>query len=115
MNDLNWHHVAVVGDGKSVRFYVDGVASGYNTTITSFSMGPSANDVLIGATRNAAPGVVLPMHGAIDELHIFDKALSDSEIRLLAAGASTEDYRPGAETGGPVVPVCLPGAACGVE
>ncbi|MCD9017903.1 LamG-like jellyroll fold domain-containing protein [Parachryseolinea silvisoli] len=91
INDLNWHHVAVVGDGKSVRFYLDGVANGYSTTITNLSTGPSANDVVIGATRNSATGVVLPMHGAIDELHIFDKALSDSEIRLLAAGASTED------------------------
>lgn len=91
INDFNWHHVAVVGDGSSFRLYLDGVPDGYSTAITSYGTGASSYDVLLGAARNSASGIVLPMHGAIDEVYIFDKALGDSEIRLLAAGASTEE------------------------
>ncbi|MBT1688996.1 RHS repeat-associated core domain-containing protein [Fulvivirgaceae bacterium PWU37] len=64
---------------------------GHKTAFTAYSTGASSYDVLIGATRNTPTAIILPMHGAIDEVHIFDKTLSDSEIRLLAAGASTED------------------------
>ncbi|MBT1686910.1 LamG-like jellyroll fold domain-containing protein [Dawidia soli] len=91
ISDLSWHHVAVVGDGKSFYFYLDGVRDGQSTPITAYSTGASSYDAVIGATRNSSTGVLLPMHGSVDEVFVFDKALSDSEIRLLAAGASAED------------------------
>ncbi|MCD9019845.1 LamG-like jellyroll fold domain-containing protein, partial [Parachryseolinea silvisoli] len=90
INDTEWHHVAVVGDGSTFRFYIDGQPDGYATAFNSFSSGTSVGDVLIGASRTTATNIQLPMNGSIDEVHIFDKALSGSEIRLLAEGASPE-------------------------
>ncbi|MCD9020187.1 LamG-like jellyroll fold domain-containing protein, partial [Parachryseolinea silvisoli] len=90
IKDTEWHHVAVVGDGSTFRFYIDGQPDGYATAFNSFSLGTSVGDILIGASRTTATNIQLPMNGAIDEVHIFDKALNGSEIRLLAEGASPE-------------------------
>jgi RHS repeat-associated protein len=90
INDTEWHHVAVVGDGSTFRFYIDGQPDGYATAFNSFSSGTSVGDILIGASRTTATNIQLPMNGSIDEVHIFDKALSGSEIRLMAEGASPE-------------------------
>lgn len=84
INDTHWHHVAIVGDGKNVQFYVDGVADGTPKTITLFGNGPSSNATLIGGTLN--PGSTTPvvgMYGGLDEVMVFDEPLSAQEIRGL--------------------------------
>jgi RHS repeat-associated protein len=83
INDNNWHHVAVVGDGHSVRFFVDGVQDGDATPITIFSTGASSNTTLIGKTR-ATGGLFLGMIGAIDEVKILSRPITQSEILALA-------------------------------
>lgn len=85
VNDTNWHHVAVVGDGQNIRFYVDGVDDGNPTPLTAFSSGDASENTMIGATPTL--GGITPttnMHGAIDEVHIFSEALTQAEISKLA-------------------------------
>jgi RHS repeat-associated protein len=97
INDNQWHHVAVVGDGQQVRFYVDGVPDGSATTLTHFSTGGSTKDAMIGGAPHATnTTVVLPMNGGIDEVNIFKKALSQSDIAKLAQRqplAEGDEYR----------------------
>lgn len=81
INDNEWHHVAVVGDGQTIKFYVDGVQDGPATTITQFSTGTSTEDAVIGGLPNVSTtAVAQSMKGAIDEVYIYKKALSTEEI-----------------------------------
>ena len=76
-----WHHLAVVGDGTELRLYIDGelAAAGGNPT---GDYGSSSDNFNIGgggifdATGNYFDGV-------IDEVAVFDKALSFQQIRTL--------------------------------
>jgi RHS repeat-associated protein len=84
INDNNWHHVAVVGDGNTVRFYVDGVLDASPTAITLFSTGSATSTTLIGKTRSSS-GLFLGMSGAIDEVNIFNEPLDAAEIKEMSS------------------------------
>ncbi len=76
-----WHHVAVVGDGIGLQLYIDGelVGSGgvptgnYGASAYNFNI---AGGGIFDATGNFFDGV-------IDEVAVFDKALSLQQIRSL--------------------------------
>ena len=69
-----WHHIAGVYDGSTLTCYLDGVANG------SVSGSPvlTDNGVPINIGRRAAGGVKL--NGQLDDIRIYDRALSASEI-----------------------------------
>ena len=79
IKDTNWHHLAVTKSGTTVIFYVDGVAY------------PAANakyDAEFVFTTEAAIGAsgknsVLNFWGLMDEVGIYNRALSASEIRAI--------------------------------
>jgi plastocyanin len=83
ITDTNYHHVAVTKQGSTVTFYIDGVADAsisYNPTFT-FTSGAA-----IGARGDGS--VLNSFFGDIDELEIFNRALSASEIQaIFNAGA----------------------------
>jgi len=77
----DWHHVVGVADGAYVRLYVDGVEQGNGTSYDgtldkSESVGES---LYIGCYEIADPAREFP--GTIDEVMIYDRALSESEIQ----------------------------------
>ncbi len=87
-----WHHVAVtLASDKSVKIYVDGVLSGSGThTITEWTPGNGVNQ-----SRNLALGYVLDyasgqpestdlgLDGMLDDVRIYNRALSADEIKRL--------------------------------
>jgi hypothetical protein len=77
-----WHHVAATGDGASLRLYLDGllIDTGSDATAT---YGTSANAFCVGANVSSA-GNYFP--GLIDEVIVYDRALTDAEIMLLYQG-----------------------------
>lgn len=82
--DGEWHHVAGVHDGDSTLVFVDGVL---DASIQS-SPNISVNDypVLIGANAQASSRL---FHGLIDDVRIYDRALSIDELReLVRAGGA---------------------------
>jgi len=82
-----WHHVAAVGNGTTVTFYVDGVGYPGTGTMTSKPSGPSLRAVDIGRCPYATP--LCLFSGLIDELQICDRALTASEIGAIHdAGAN---------------------------
>jgi len=87
INDTNWHHVAVVGDGSYIRFYVDGVLDGTPTPITIKSSGDANYTTFIGKSRTTNGAGFLGLNGALDELNIFNRALSPKEIQALTLRA----------------------------
>jgi hypothetical protein len=70
--DTNWHHLAMVVNGATGQFYVDGAAVTMTNTSTGGVIG-SANPLQIG------PGVT----GDLDDVRIYNRALSSSEITTI--------------------------------
>jgi len=84
--DTNWHHVAVTKSGTTVVFYVDGVAYAapvYNSGDFSFSA-----PACIGAWWNPYGQVDNSFFGAIDELAVYNRALSAAEVQAIHAAGS---------------------------
>jgi Concanavalin A-like lectin/glucanases superfamily len=80
-----WHHVAGTYDGKMVRLYVDGIEQG-NGTPTTLTIGyglPTNNNLFIGSYPT---GCVAKFGGDIDDVRIWNRALTPSEIKLRKAG-----------------------------
>ena len=91
--DGNWHHVAGTFDGSYVRLYVDGIAIGSGTS-TSITIGyglPTTNDLFIGRYGTTC---VPRFNGEVDEVEIYNRALSQSEIQALYAAGSVGKCKP---------------------
>ncbi len=84
--DNTWHHVAVTKAGTTVTIYADGDAE--NTETVSSAIQNGALPLLIGA--NPGEGITGFWKGLLDELRIYDRALTSGEIEMLALN-SIED------------------------
>jgi hypothetical protein len=102
ITDTNWHHVAVTKSGTSVVFYVDGLAypapSPY-TSVFNFN-----TDIAIGARGDTLANSFL---GSIDELSVYNRALSQSEIQAIynagSGGKCPAPCRPHTSTGAAIL------------
>src|ERR1041385_1571863 len=85
VTDTNWHHVAVTKLGTTVVFYVDGVGHSTSYAATFQFIFPAAvgarPDTLNGANNDS-------FFGAIDELSIYNRALTAGEIQAIFAAGS---------------------------
>ena len=77
ITDITFHHVAVTKTGTTVIFYVDGVA--YPATSFSSSFAFTSN-VAIGARGDNSANSFL---GLIDDLAIYNRALSAAEVQSI--------------------------------
>jgi len=84
-SDLNislntWHHVAVREENGVANFYVDGVLTGMWWGEPPLTSPPTGNDysLLIGARYDG-----LFFNGLIDDVRIYNRALSSAEIRAI--------------------------------
>ena len=89
VNDGKWHHLAGVFDGSILYLYVDGVLEAAKEAPKSVSI--SRYNVFIGANAQV-PG--RDWNGLIDDVCIYDYALSHGEILYLAVGVGSELYQP---------------------
>ena len=74
--DGKWHHVAATYDGKVLRAYMDGVLEGETKT----EIPPDHNTEPVRIGRWGAPRGDF-MEGMIDEVAIFNTALTEDEIK----------------------------------
>lgn len=76
-----WVHVATVFQpGVAVELYVDGVRVVRNTNSKSLALIASTDELRIGARSDGT----FPFIGAIDEVRIYDRALTEAEIAARA-------------------------------
>jgi len=78
IDDGNWHFIAGVYDGEYLRVYVDGVEES-SVYIGSTTLYANNEPVIIGSSRGRAEF----WNGIIDEVRIYNRALSEEEIKML--------------------------------
>ncbi len=89
--DGQWHHVVgVAEDKKNVRIYLDG-------KLKATSPAPDSISVAYGST--VKPSIAYTQHlngiwymGAIDEVAVYEGALTDSDVNKLYVGAFAVEY-----------------------
>lgn len=82
-----WHHIAATGDGTIIRLYFDGVQVGSTTQSTS-NYGSSVNTFNVGgAVVFDYPVSTSKLDATIDEVVVYNRALSAAEILSLSTGA----------------------------
>ncbi|MCF7837845.1 MAG: LamG domain-containing protein [Candidatus Marinimicrobia bacterium] len=89
-NDGEWHHITAISKASGNELYVNGTLTGVTSVAgNSFLSAVEGLDtLLVGAARGT--GEKWFYTGAIDELGIWDHALSQSEIDALQTGAIPE-------------------------
>lgn len=82
INDGQWHHVScTIADGGNIKIYTDGVLRG---TTSDTAVGNTTNGIDIGVGDRINSGTpVIPFNGSIDELRIWNRELSATEILRL--------------------------------
>jgi hypothetical protein len=73
-----WNHIAVTYSNGLPRIYLNGIL------VRTGLQSPKTN---VYATQKAGGGPYGNFHGSIDEVRIFNRALSDSEVATMAAAA----------------------------
>jgi len=86
--DGQWHHVAVVADFRAkrnnVRIYLDGIVAGTRHAVYTKNVASGVRRTWAIGARNAAdPGFD---YGALADIAVFDRALSEHEILYIGAG-----------------------------
>jgi hypothetical protein len=74
-----WHHIAGTFDGANISIWLDGVVDA--TATTTEPIGTNDFGVMIG---NNPESMERYWDGLIDEVHVYNRALSDLEIMYLA-------------------------------
>jgi len=89
--DNNWHHAVGVssGDGGSIKLYVDGVLQQTTAVGTIYALYGTSYWRIGGYKSPAVMGVNGYFPGSLDDVRIYDRALTQSEITQLynAGGA----------------------------
>ena len=86
LNDGEWHHIVAIYDSSlTLSLYVDGVLqSGSDSGIYV----KTGNSLLLGRYRRSVSQSFL---GSIDDLRIYDRALTESEVADLFTGPTDSD------------------------
>jgi pectate lyase len=81
-----WYHVIGVYDGVAgtVKLYINGVESGSVSGAGSMLTTPSSGQFTIGATEDNGGTIITEFFpGAIDEVRVYNRALSQSDVQEL--------------------------------
>jgi len=86
VNDDAWHHVVGMRSGTDLIVYVDGVLDVTNTVPDGYDLsGTSQHNAYVGViTDNRDGSLSKSFAGLIDEVRIYDRALSAQEVLFLA-------------------------------
>ena len=89
----SYQHVAASYDGNNIKLYYNG------TLATTQLVGPAnfntGDPINIGVENLAAAGAIFPFKGNVDELSVYNRALSDQEIASIFGAGTAGKCRPG--------------------
>ncbi|MCX5644017.1 MAG: discoidin domain-containing protein [Phycisphaerae bacterium] len=94
-NNDQWHFVVGQRVGTVLQIYIDGNLEGSTTIPAAYNLsGTSQRDAFIGAITYQPDGTLYKLYnGLIDEVHIYNRALSQGEI-LFLMGQTTPVAKP---------------------
>ena len=98
IDDGNWHHVVLTCNGVTKAQYVDGVLDAF--AADQWNADAIGSQFWIGGNGSANDGSA-NLNGLIDEVYVFDRALSLSDVQLLL-NSNTVPHVPVAVTVNPV-------------
>ena len=86
VNDDKWHHIAGMRRGNYLHLYVDGSLQMTMPLPQRFDLsGTSQHNMYVGAVMNHLTNRLMKyFKGRIDEVCVYKRALSDTEVRALA-------------------------------
>ena len=76
---LEWTHLALVVEGTALQYYYNGTLANSHTYSTDQLL---FNEFLVGTSRNNTNY----FDGAVDDLRVYTKALTDQEVQLVMRG-----------------------------
>ncbi len=85
LDDGKWHHIALVKSGENLTLYIDGSVEGTVSDSTSADT-TNTSPIYIGKRGSDGDGNN-NYNGSVDDLRLYDTALSASQISDLASGA----------------------------
>ncbi|GAB3036994.1 archaellum stator protein ArlG [Natronobiforma cellulositropha] len=88
VNDGEWHNIVAVRDGGDILLYLDGTLQGQ---ASDTALDASFVDLAIGAGHTGHG----PLEGGMDEIQIYDRALSPAEVDALHQTGSNGTYTSG--------------------
>ena len=80
IGDNTWHYLVYTYDGTIERCYVDGVQRAFNPIVGSLTS--NNEQISIGKEVSGSPDQYYPFNGIIDEVKIYNNALSAQEVAL---------------------------------
>ena len=85
-NDDQWHFVAGQREGSEIRLFIDGQLQGTATADPGYDLsGTSQHNAYIGAiTNNGSATLYKMLDGSVDEVAIYNRALSAEELLWMA-------------------------------
>jgi hypothetical protein len=94
VNDDLWHHVAGIRKGTQLLVYVDGALDGTGTVPAGYDLsGTTQHNAYIGVITDNRDGTLVKyFNGLLDDVAIYNYALSDTDI--LSAAGLAEMYYP---------------------
>jgi hypothetical protein len=93
LNTDQWYHIAMTYDGSTLKFYINGVLDTLLTTSGTIVPSDQTHPLLMASTYVPTGS---KFNGMIDELQIWDHALTQSEIQNIM-NISLTGYEPGLE------------------
>ncbi|TBX70431.1 T9SS type A sorting domain-containing protein [Flavobacterium silvisoli] len=93
-----WHNIAVTYNGSNIKLYIDGVL---DTTVTSAAPTTNTASFSIGAEYRSKSVTTNHFKGGIDEFRLWNKALSQAQIRFIM---NQEIQQNGTKTIGKILP-----------
>lgn len=88
VNDGSWHHVAGVRNEDELRIYIDGVLEGRTRINSTYDLtGVDQHPAYIGAITDNRDGMVFKtLNGRLDDVAVWDEALTPAHIEGLSSG-----------------------------
>lgn len=80
LNTTDFYHLMYVYDGTTLKGYVNGLSVGTVASSGNGSFGVDIDYTYIGATRNDIPSVTNFANAIIDDVAVFNRVLTDTEV-----------------------------------
>ena len=90
-----WVHAAVTSDGETVRFYINGVLDTLEVEL-AITFGTNTESLTLGCDF---PGGDEYYNGVMDEVRVYDEALTVAEIAQVMAGEGATSVSPSGKLG----------------